>query len=92
MLQIDPIQSYLNLAIGLSPVLKAWSSGIFIFHIKHWWKFFFQKDEMNKFYTEGDPNLSVSVAYRTVPVFREGPFRSTAQRAVLFWPVSVIFI
>ena len=54
-------------------------------------KIFFHKDEMNKVYTEGDPNLSVSVAYRTVPVFREGPFRSTAQRAVLFWPVSVIF-
>ncbi len=92
MVQIDPIQSYLSLKIGLPPILKAGSSCIFIFHIKHWWKFFFQEDEMNKVYTEGNPNLSVSVAYRTVPVFREGPFRSTAQRAVIFWPVSVIFI
>ena len=47
-------------------------------------KIFFHKDEMNKVYTEGDPNLSVSVAYSTVPVFREGQLRSTAQRAVLF--------
>jgi hypothetical protein len=28
MLQVDPIQSYLNLKIGLPPVLKAGSSGI----------------------------------------------------------------
>jgi hypothetical protein len=27
MLQVDPIQSYLNLKIGLPPVLKAGSSG-----------------------------------------------------------------
>jgi hypothetical protein len=29
MLQVDPIQSYLNLKIGLPPVLKAGSSGRF---------------------------------------------------------------
>jgi len=29
MKQVDPIQSYLNLKIGLPPVLKAGSSGIF---------------------------------------------------------------
>ncbi len=28
MLQVDPIQNYLNLQIGLPPVLKAGSSGI----------------------------------------------------------------
>jgi hypothetical protein len=28
MLQVDPIQSYLNLKIGLPPILKAGSSGI----------------------------------------------------------------
>jgi hypothetical protein len=27
MLQVDPVQSYLNLKIGLPPVLKAGSSG-----------------------------------------------------------------
>jgi hypothetical protein len=31
--------------------------------------------------TVGDPNLSV---YRVRTVFRDGPFRSTAQRTVLF--------
>jgi hypothetical protein len=38
------------------------------------------------FYTEGDPNLSVN-RFRTLPyptIFREGPFKSTAQRTVLF--------
>jgi hypothetical protein len=73
MLQVDPMQSYLNLKIGLPLGTK---SGVLIF---------FHKDEMNKIYTEGDSNLSVSVAYRTVPVFREGQFKSTAQRAVLFF-------
>ena len=70
------------------------NSGVFryiYFSHKALMKIFFHKDEMNKVYTEGDPNLSVSVAYSTVPVFREGQLRSTAQRAVLFWPVPVIF-
>ncbi len=33
MLQVDPVQSYLNLKIGLPPVLKAGSSGIKIWEM-----------------------------------------------------------
>ncbi len=35
MLQVDPIQSYLNLKFGIPPVLKAESSGIRIFKDKN---------------------------------------------------------
>jgi hypothetical protein len=34
MLQVDPIQSYLNLKIGLPPVLKAGSSGKILHKLK----------------------------------------------------------
>ncbi len=34
MLQVDPIQSFLNLKIGLPPVLKAGSSGIYNIKVK----------------------------------------------------------
>ena len=40
MVQVDPIQSYLNLKIGLPPVLKAGSSGIYVFKKLPWsWGF-----------------------------------------------------
>jgi hypothetical protein len=35
MLQVDPIQSYLNLKIGLPPVLKAGSSGMYVLNEKN---------------------------------------------------------
>ncbi len=62
MLQADPIQSYLSLKIGLPPVLNSGVFRFIYFSHKALMKFFFHKDEMNKVYTEGDPNLSVSVA------------------------------
>jgi hypothetical protein len=50
MLQVDPKQSYLNLKIGLPPVLKAGSSGKFLFR-------FFKDKESNEKFTTLSPNL-----------------------------------